>query len=335
MRYKYNINDFIFFNSLLFVGGDLLSFKFLGLTIRFVNILVLFGFFIAVNNKNFSYNLSKSFFSASILLLTAMTISIANSYDPQKTLAYIFWFLYYIFILIPYYYYYAANNDILKTFRIWIITFRFQILLLLIEAVYSILIGDFDRPHIWFYEPSYAAIYLALYFGLSLYLNFNLKSFPKTDLYISSLGLLILISATALFAVLSAIIITILISKNKIYYIAVSFFGFSFTAFILYILIGETEYYHALIGFLDLSGGFSGLIDNIMFRSGTRSIRLLWGWDAFINYPFTGIGFGADQSYTKITDIPENAQQYVTPWILPGETLLSILLLKPLEQWVY
>jgi O-antigen ligase len=143
-------------------------------------------------------------------------------------------------------------------------------------------------------------------------LNINLCQY--NDLYFSILGLLILVSATAIFALIVGIFIAIILSQHKIKYLFVSLFFLLISFLILIFFFGDSEYYRLTFGFLEYSGNIVDLFNNIMFRSGTRVIRFLWGWDAFLSHPFTGIGFGADQKYTEIASIPEIAQMYVTPW---------------------
>jgi O-antigen ligase len=310
---KINITEVTFFLSLLFIGADLVSIKLFGLTFRITNFFILIGFLLYIFKSNFEHFLPKKFLISSMMLLAAMLFSLPSSYDKPRTIAYIFWFIFYVFVMSPYLYNFALSNSPQRVLKLWFLTFRIQVLFLFFEFFYSIFSGELVRPHLWFYEPSYVAIYFSLYFGSSIYLKTNSKIKVNLDLCLSILGLLILASATAIFALILGILIAIFLSKNKIKYLVFTA-SFSFLTFLfLLFLFPSSEYYQLTFGFLENSNSFIDLFNKIMFRSGTRIIRFLWGWDAFLTHPLNGIGFGADQTYTKIVPIPEVAQKFVTP----------------------
>lgn len=310
---KTDSEDILFFLILLFIGADLLSVKLFDLTVRIVNIFILISFVLILKKNNKNYLPRKLVISSSLLIL-AMLLSLPFSYDSQKTIAYIIWFIFFIYIMAPFFYYYSSKNCPIHVLNLWFLTFRIQVVLLVIELIYLAIVGEVERPHIWFYEPSYAAIYFSLYFGANIYLRLNSNNYRNRDLYFSILGLLILVSATAMFALIVGISIAIILSKHKIKYLIISLsFLIIFFLFIMF-FFGDSDYYRLTFGFLEYSGNVVDLFNNIMFRSGTRVIRFLWGWDAFLSHPFTGIGFGADQKYTEIASIPDVAQMYITPW---------------------
>lgn len=312
---KNNLTDATFFLSLLFIGGDLFSIKLFGLTFRIVNIFILIGFLLYILKGNLNHFLPKKFFLSSVMLLVAMLFSLPSSYDKPKTIAYILWFIFYIFIMSPFLYNFALNNGPQRVLKLWFLTYRIQVLFLFVELSYSIWTGEIIRPHIWFYEPSYVAIYFSLYFASNIYLKLNSKIRTDFDLYFSIFGLLILASATAIFALIVGMTIAILLSKNKIkYFILTTFFSFLTILFFLFIL-PNSEFYTLTFGFLENFKDLADLFNRILLRCGNRVIRFLWGWDAFLNHPFSGVGFGADQTYTKITPTPEVAQKFETPFV--------------------
>lgn len=312
-----NIEDVLFVLILLFIGSDLISFKLFEFTIRYINVLITFSFiFLLVKNKLNIY-LPKKFVIVCILLTISMILSLPLSYDKTRTIAYTLWFIYTVFIMIPFLYYFASKNNTFHVIILLLITLRIQVFLLFIELIYLNYSNENVRPHLWFYEPSYLAIYFSFYFGVSIYLKINCKEKSNIDLILSILGLLLLTSATAMFALIIGFFASIILSNNKfknlilitvlsliIYFIGKNYFY-------------DNEYYIMTAKIFENSDGFKEIISNIFHRSGTRIIRFLWGWDAFLNHPIFGIGFGADQTYTRIFPIPEIAEKYLKPWESP------------------
>ena len=147
---KINITEITFFLSLLFIGADLLSIKLFNLTFRIVNIFILIGFLLYIFKRNFNNFLPKNFFISSMMLLAAMFFSLPTSYDKPRTIAYILWFIFYIFIMAPFFYNFALNNGAQRVLKLWFLTFRIQVIFLLVEFFYSIVSGEFLRPHLWF-----------------------------------------------------------------------------------------------------------------------------------------------------------------------------------------
>src|SRR5262249_29116985 len=79
--------------------------------------------------------------------------------------------------------------------------------------------------------------------------------------------------------------------------------------------LGETAYFNQLIGFLLKAKDPLDLLGLILTRGGNRFIRAIVSYQAFVQHPWTGIGFGADEFYTTSTPGTTLAQRYFAPWI--------------------
>lgn len=173
------------------------------------------------------------------------------------------------------------------------------------------------RPHIWFYEPSYAAIYYAAYVGSSLYLVSSDCRWARRDLVIAILSMGMLVSATAFMGVMFSLLICLLFSKHRLKLVLISAVVVLLPALGTAFYLQNNKIFLQIFGFLAKGdGSLYGLLMETVMRGGIRPMSFLWGIDAFRQNPWTGIGFGADQSYTAGTALPPEAAQFLTPWLL-------------------
>jgi hypothetical protein len=305
-----SIHKILFFINVLLIGGDLLSVKILDFTVRLVTVSIILAGILqlySMPKKNFN----GPHLGVGCVFLLAMILSLPNSVDQTRTLGYIAFAFFMFFILMTYFY--ISVNNLGENFIEWVYinSFRVQVILILVEK----LIWVNERPHLWFYESSYAAIYLAAYFAHSLHLyrfskGWSLKLKEAGDLLLSLTGLLVLMSATAMFAILLSFLLVYRSIGLVIMYMIISL-SIGLIQFNEY--IGDA--YNMIVGFAfkDASDIYD-IIHNLIVRSGTRVIRMAWGWEAFIKNPIAGIGFGADQTYTLNADYPDYILDYVTEW---------------------
>lgn len=317
---KYNLKMFqlsglFYFLILLLIGSDRFSFDFSGVTIRYVSFLLLI---IWMHQIIFNRILvSKNYLTITISFILASTISLVNSVDIFKSIAYNIWVIFNMIIVGGVFYSLAYRYDISATFRYWIAAYRIQVILLVIELCYRHLSGNlgfWDRPYLWFFEPSYATIYFSGYAGLSYYLYFNLASTvikpSKVDLILSTLVLFVLSSATGAI-VMMVLFSYVLYKKSNIKTLTLVLF----VAVGLVVTVAQIPKTNLMFGFItQVYENPTQAVSIIAGRSGNRIIRLLWGIDAFLNYPWTGVGIGADKTYMTEATKPLYTEKYDTPW---------------------
>lgn len=301
--------------SLLLIGGDLLAFKAGGLTIRLVTFVILLGWSFMVISKWNIFTLSRGVYFTTFSLLGAMITSLPFSVDYFRTFAYIGWAVFFFLFMVPFYYQCARVFSPSKLLDFWFLTFRIQTALILIEFLLRYLLNLEDRPHLWFYEPSYAAIYFSAYFGTALYLVMNTTIKRWGDLGLSLLASLLLASATAFFGLLISLAVCTILSRNALKTLLIAGSGLAIVLIFIAVFFAGTEFYNLLFGYLATDGAVDKSFLLLVFeRSGSRIVRLLWGWDVFLANPLIGIGFGADQTYTQIHPVSAKAAEFLSLW---------------------
>lgn len=179
------------FLSILLIGADRLSFNLFGYTFRIVQLFfVIFAFFDL--QKLYKIDL-KVLWLYSLIVLPHL-FSLFYSYNIIDSLMYLFWVVYnFLFIIVPVINYIEYDQKIVWNYYMWsfrivgILTILHSALILMgiqVPFILNNLTLGIPRPSVWFYEPSYLATYMILYFGISLYLyqNESKKKF-KYDLF--------------------------------------------------------------------------------------------------------------------------------------------------------
>jgi hypothetical protein len=306
---------------LFFIGADRLSFDILGVTIRFVAfpILILWAYLMAFGKENgFSKIYLKSTF---IFVLGAAGSSVFSKYLPISV-TYFTWLIFSVFIIGHIFFIFGANNSLDRVLSIWLKVYRVQVLYIFCELVYRKMTGDLGnwngRPYIWFFEPSYAAIYFSGYFGISLYLNYVPKLVRqkkhRLDLILSISVILCLGTATGLMSVIFGTIL-LFVQRNGFLKSLIASLLVLYILYISRILLPDIQ----LGSNIELMFGFlSSIIQNpdntfniILDRSGSRMLRLLWAYQAFIDNFWLGVGIGADKIYMNPAIIPDLVIQYL------------------------
>ena len=164
------IVDFVLFLSILLIGSDRLSITVGGMTIRAVQALLLLLFLLL--HLELKYNVSFVIVVGFAFFFIGHLLSLVNSYDAPRTIAYLIWTVYNLFFVLLVFYNVALYWDIDYLLRIYRACFRFHVVLLVLNiaiglaGIYSLPFfyvfktGAVVRPSIWFYEPSYLATFL-------------------------------------------------------------------------------------------------------------------------------------------------------------------------------
>ena len=299
-------NKFLFLLFLLFLfsGADRISFSLASIHIRFVQIMVIFIlFYFYYKTKLFTISINNLL----LYIIFILSSIISLSYDiNMKSIAFELYLVFnYIFI-------YWLTINISKQFKLSNVL-KYYLLSMKIISIYTILqfilgqmgIADplfakyyqwgITRPAVWFYEPSYLAISLIIYFSMSYYLFMNIKYIDKSfkikqHLLISTLAVISSTSSTAYVGLLlSLLIITFLSKKVKLIKKLILILFITFFLSIIFIAINN------------LSNGF---IEYQLVRLNVTSLQQLngvsggrvEGWFTLINAikenPLFGIGGG-------------------------------------------
>ena len=311
------------FLSLLLLGGDRIAINTGGITLRvvFPIMMTAWGFLYLNFEKEITFNkvLCVLFF----LFATAGALSVVKSYAPGKSVGYTIWVLFDFFVLISLFYNFAKNYSAKLTLSIWLFVFRIHTALIVLSTIWGLATHTLNRPRLWFYEPSYLAVFMSAYFGSSLYLLLSKGRKYWLDFALSVLALLIITSATGIFGVLFAIALNFVVARQRLKLLLGSALLMTLFFGILYYAFRNTGYFFLVASFLSEQN----TLHLILQRGGDRYVRALIGWDAFLKNPWTGIGIGGDEAYMHITPYPEAAWEYVHPWTDPrqGEPFCNVI----------
>lgn len=300
------------FLSLLLLGGDLIAIQAGGLTMRVVFPLLMSAFaFLYVRQASaiaIPTHLSVLFF----LFAIAGAISTGNSLAVVKSVGYTIWVFFDFFVIIVLCYNLARLYPPEKVLSLWFMVFRIHVFLVIPEFVLGLMQHRFERPHLWFYETSYMAIFLTSYFGSALYMMLREGKRYALDFGLAVLVMLITASATAIFGIIFAVIFNFLVARQRMKLLLWSAGLTAVFLGILFLFFHDSMYFVLVASFLVADGS---VFDLIVGRGGNRIIRLLVGWSAFTHHPWTGVGIGGDTAYMDAVPLPENSLQYVRPWL--------------------
>jgi O-antigen ligase len=137
----------------------------------------------------------------------------------------------------------------------------------------------------------------------------------RIDLACSVLASGLLLSATSLIAIVGAVGLCVLASKNRVRLIIISIAMIAIPGAIAVYFLKDSRLFTNLFGFLvNSDGSLYGLLFKTVLRGGNRPVLFLWGLDAFLQNPLTGIGFGADETYTELAGMPASAAEFMAPY---------------------
>lgn len=301
------------FLSMLLIGADRFGLRAGGMTLRVVFPVLMAACSLLYLRYQQDIRFPKALMVLFLLWGLAGAASSFGSYDPVKSVGYTIWILFNFFIIITLFYNYARYREPSETLSLWFLVFRIHGVLVILEVARNILAGTpGDRPHLWFYEPSYLAIFMTAYFGSALFMLLRQGRALLPDFLLSALTMLLLVSATGLFGIMFAILLNFILARQrwKLFAGTVILGGLGIGT--LFLFFQKTAYYQLMIGFL--FSGNADVLDLILLRAGNRVVRILVGWQAFMQNPWLGIGVGADNAYMEANAIPEDAWHYIRPW---------------------
>ncbi|HWY61220.1 MAG TPA: O-antigen ligase family protein [Rhizomicrobium sp.] len=296
------------FSSLLLIGADRIAIIAGGLTLRLVFPLLMLTFGFLFMQRGGAIAFDKTLSLLFLLLAIAGALSVIHSYDVVKSIGYTIWVLFDFFLIIALSYNFAKHYPPVQVLKIWFLVYRIHVVALLAEVAWNVSHGALGRPHLWFYESSYLAIFMSGYFGSALYMFLSRGRQCAPDFALSLVGMLATTSATGMFGMVFAVLLNFIVARQRIRLligsavIASAFFG------MLFLMFRDTIYYR-LVADVFLQPGISSEI--ILTRAGNRWIRAAVGWEAFLSHPWFGVGIGGDVAYMQAEGVSDYARQFV------------------------
>lgn len=317
------------FLSLLLIGGDRIAVRAGGVTLRLVFPLLMAAFAFLFQRIGAKIIFDRTLAFLFFLLALAATASIAGSLDIVKSVGYTVWVFFDFFVIISLAYNFARLYSAEFTLNLWFLIYRIHAVLLLLELMRNaVFLRSLERPHLWFYETSFLAIFMAGYFGSALFLLLRCGKKYRWDFILSLFAMVALTSATALFGMLFAVVLNFMVARQRLTLLLVTGIVFAVFLGVLYLLFRDTIYYRLAGGFLLDGNGLAAMYDVIVERSGNRWIRAVVGWNAFLSHPWFGVGIGGDIAYMGASPFPDNVAGFLRPWmdIDEGQPFSNILI---------
>ncbi len=302
--------------SLLTLGSDELAVQVGGMTLKIVFPLLMAAFAALYirRSKAITFDLTLGILFS--LWAMAGLASTFQSYQPVKSLGYTTWILFNFFVIIGLCYNLAREYGPKVALAVWFLVFRIHAFLIFAEIAFKIVSRNFSRPSLWFYEPSYLAIFMTAYFAAALYMFLRQPRTYRLDFFLATTSMLAITSATGMLGLIFAVLLNFVIARQRIKLLIWSSVAVAAFLGILYAFFQGTPYYNLIAGFL-FEGG--DLLQVLLLRGGNRVVRAMIGWQAFHQHPWLGIGIGADSAYMDQSAIPDQAMQYVRKFINVSE----------------
>ena len=300
------------FLSLLLIGGDLVAVHAGGLTLRLVFPILMLAFAFLFQRIGTAITFDRTLGFLFFLLAVAASISILGTLDVVKSVGYTVWVFFDFFIIIALAYNFAKLYPALLTLKLWFLVYRIHTALLLLELLRNIVLRhSLDRPHLWFYESSYLAIFMAGYFGSALFMLLREGRPYLRDFIIATVGMFATTSATGLFAMLFAVLLNFIVARQRLKLLLVTAALAAIFLGVLYLFFRNSIYYQLMAAFF-FENDFS--FDIVLNRGGDRWVRILIGWGAFLQHPWTGVGIGGDTAYMSATPVPDFSRPYINQY---------------------
>lgn len=219
------INLLMLFNMVI-IGGDRLSFKVAGMTIRLVQITLLITFALMFIERKIFLKKIGLF----IPFLIANVISTVFSDYLKTGVTYIIWTIYNYIFVFSLFYSWCRNKSKEWVIDFWLASFVIQGIYVVLQYIIGLnkindpffpmqVHLDVYRPAIWFYEPSYLATYFSVYLSLAFYLYLSTgKNKYLFNTIFSSFCLLIISSSLGYLSIVlifgTGIVLNILATKR-------------------------------------------------------------------------------------------------------------------------
>jgi len=331
---NYGLIAVFFIFSVLFIGSDLYSISIGGFTVRIIQLFYVFCFlFLAVFLK------IKISLSAIVVLLPFAAIHFVSSFfsvDYIRSIMFSFWLVYnYIFIVLFFYSLCAAITDTKGILYVFDRAFVIVGLLIILSFALGVLkiripifgyqdARYFQRPSLWFYEPSYLALFFIIYYGIYLYLYFarGSKEFFR-KLVFSVVSLFCITSSGGFLGIVLGFFLILLwsfanrsIRKMKVAVIIILSLGIGIG--LIYWLLPSI--FSLMIGRLFAQG--------LVSASQGRVTGWQFAWEIFLKNPIVGIGPGAYETYTGYDTPPTNVilEIFCTTGLLGFFSFMMIIL---------
>lgn len=304
----------------LLSGADIFSFKFLGNTIRVVNIYSIILVFILILLDR--YKINKQILKIYWPIIAIHFISIFYSISPKKSLAYLIYILFYFIFTLNLMYSWGNKKKVDKIIEIYIFSFRIVSILTIIQFflgnlnILKILeyqfYGGVFRPALWFYEPSFLATFLSLYYMLS----FILRKIYYKDLILSIVAIILTTSSTGYLSLIVGFVLYLIFSKESLLekiklLIKLITIG-SVILGIIFLL--KKEIIYIFIGRL--------FRDGISVSSGGRTTINKLTLDIICDNWMIGLGTNSFEEYTGLPPMNVTLEVFVTLGILFGSIFI-------------
>lgn len=286
-------------------GFDYPAIDVFGMTLRLAQVVFAFLFIFRFNEIQYPLLCVQ----ALLIVCAGMVPSLLFSENILKSTAYIGWLLFNFFIVV------GVIGFYIKKYRHYvadaiIISFRLQV----IFGFVLMIVGIHERIQFLYYEPSYLAIAMVLYF--SVVLNRGLEtSWRKwaTDAVIIVLAVVGMQSATLLFGLLTvSALVVYKISWRKAVVFVIGGILLLIGALYFYSQMSDDLLATTIRIFIDAEN-FPMLIDGVVGRGGNRVPRIMAAFDIFREHPLFGVGLGAYEQYIKSIDL--SSYHEGLPWL--------------------
>lgn len=298
--------DIVMFICILFIGSDTFAINIGNYNFRIIQFLMMFATFLFLIVKKYKMNRLVIF----LLFIVSNLLSLFNSYSVNNSIMYLIWTIYnYIFVFCLFYSW-GLYTKWQKIYKMWRTTILIQGALVIVQFLGGFLgikilnsqvYFGITRPAIWFYEPSYLATYLSVFFTISLYmyLSTHEKKYKK-DFIITTIFIFLTTSSTGYIAIVVGIIMSILFLETQVIRKLYDLFRVIVATVVLAIpiYIIYPQIFTIFIGRLfttDLSGS-----------SGERMTGWAIAQKVFEEHKIFGIGANAFESFTGLGTPPTN-----------------------------
>jgi len=177
LKKHYTFIDILMLISVLFIGADIWGFDVAGMNIRYIQIFYLFVLCVLLLKKKLLFVFPKPL----VAFVFFFAVSCLFSIDFLNSMEFFAWLLYNVFVIGGIFYSYIRYYGK----QAFVDIFRLSLFLITVCEVISAVLGNFFdvfipffsyqeykgivRTALWFYEPSYLATFLSLYFGFAVY----------------------------------------------------------------------------------------------------------------------------------------------------------------------
>ena len=319
--------DKMVFACFLLIGADKLSLSIGGMFVRLLAVPLILATLLFTAARRRPTALDANIFLFMGLYFVASIISIYGSYDINRSIGYTVWAAFTVLFVFQVFYNYAISTPIEVVSRVWFTVFRWHAIAAIIASlIYHVtgrdfiredLISYFGRSFLWFHEASLLGFFLSGYFCASLYLAANERRSYWRDVMLGVLSLGATASASqALGMAIGVLIVAMLSRRRKTIVIAAALTGL--TAWAAIQVFGsdlqENPVYHTTIGYVLDAEDWDSFFRLMTWRTGLRAPGMVMAWDAFLSHPITGIGVGADHTYTRMVPLTDEAVRVMGPW---------------------